>query len=90
MKKKLELNKLSVKSFVTEVDGNTVDTVKGGTATIIFTVLFCGGPSNEQTGCSGLCCGTLTTQGASGQFGPNCQSQYPNCGSGQIPIENKN
>ena len=67
-KQKLSLKKLSVNSFVTNLEDSSSETVKGG-----FIV------SDEITGCTGLCCGTLTTSGHSGAYGPVCKSQYPNC-----------
>ena len=67
-KQKLGLENLSIDSFVTDLSQRSEKTVKGG-----FIV------SNEITGCTGVCCGTLTTSGHSGAFGPQCESKYPNC-----------
>lgn len=62
--KKLTMKDLSIESFVTELDNARIETVKGG----------------DATGSTGLCCATLTILTASGRYGPECRSEYPNCG----------
>jgi len=52
--KKLNLNNLSVKSFVTSLDNHNLKTVRGG-ATIDYTVDF-------ETDTSNNCAGVLPTQ----------------------------
>lgn len=82
-KGKLKLSHLSVRSFSTDISKEKTGEIKGGftffTVTIYSDMMNCGA-SDEPTGCSGLCCGTLTTSGNSGAFGPVCRSEYPNCG----------
>lgn len=81
-KEKLNLEKFKVDSFVTNLEGQNSETVKGGftITTLVYSDITNCFPSDEQTGCTGVCCGTLTSQGASGAYGPVCQSDYPNCG----------
>ncbi|MGB3465554.1 MAG: pinensin family lanthipeptide [Cyclobacteriaceae bacterium] len=82
-KGKLKLSQLRVNSFTTDLQREESEKVKGGitfiTVTIYSDIMNCAA-SDEPTGCSGLCCGTLTTSGDSGAFGPVCFSEYPNCG----------
>ena len=67
-KKTLNLESLKVASFVTDIQKDSKDTVKGGF------------PSWEVTGCTGVCCGTLTPSGHSGAYGDHCRAENPNCG----------
>ena len=67
MKNNLTLKQLEVKSFVTNTEKLESKTVKGGTS-LNITIITIPCASGEPD--------------PSGQYGPQCQSQYPNCNDG--------
>lgn len=73
MKKQKQLNLKNLTIKSFVTTVNNEDNLKGGTLITASLIV--------------VFCSNLPDN--SGQFGPACQSQYPNCGSGQIPIENK-
>ncbi|MEO1054371.1 MAG: pinensin family lanthipeptide [Bacteroidota bacterium] len=66
-KKKISLTKLKVKSFVTDLEHNNSDTIKGGNGFFtIFNCNTCGASCNCSNGCGG---GSGTSSG-----GETCQN----------------
>ena len=75
-KKKITLNKITVKSFVTEMDESQVNTVKGG----FLSIWNCGGGGKDtnQTDCAACTIGSQCSQ-------LNCPTDNPCAPGGGQP-----